>query len=116
MAADSYLDVSRASPEVGRQQEGQAFDDGIALMKVARNSPQDVGAAVESVRYMQSLWGFLIRDLNSPQNDLSDELKANLISIGLWVLRECDLVLAGHTENWDTLIEINMTVREGLSK
>ncbi len=65
--------------------------------------------------YQQALWGILIRDLSDPANDLSDDLKANLISIGLWVMRETDAIVAGKSQNWRGLIDINRTIREGLA-
>lgn len=113
MPTSSYADVSEGSCALGRQRECEAFDQGIALMRAARGA--DFAAQREAARFMQTLWGYLIRDLAHPANDLSDELKANLISIGLWVLRETDAIVSGAKMEWDALIEINTTVREGLA-
>lgn len=115
MPASIYADVEGASSSAGREREREAFEKAIAAMRAARDAADDFSARREAVRSVQSLWGFLVKDLSSPANDLSEELKANLISIGLWVLRESDAIIAGRKSDWTPLIEINETVREGLS-
>lgn len=115
MRANAYEDVHDLSSDVLRERECLAFDQGLALLEAAKGAPGDREAAQRAVRHLQTLWGFLIRDLSNPANDLSDDLKTNLVSIGLWVMRETDAILAGTSDNWTALIEINTTVREGLS-
>lgn len=115
MKADTYVDVTQASSEVGRERERIAFDRAIALLEAARDAPaDDLGARREAVRIVQALWRFLIKDLTDPANDLSDELKGNLISIGLWSIKEADELIAGRSHDWDPLIDINRIVRKGL--
>lgn len=113
MPANHYADVSEASSFTGREREREAFDHGIALMRAAIGSDDE--RRLQAARFMQDLWRFLIRDLTDPTNDLSIELKANLISIGLWVIREIDAIVGGTKDGWVALIDINTTVREGLA-
>ncbi len=115
MQADTYAQMRQTAPGIARNQEREAFDAGIKLMEAAQGTANDSQQSIDAVRHMQRLWSFLIKDLSDPSNDLSDELKANLISIGLWVLKETDAILAGRGKNWPGLIDINRTVREGLS-
>ncbi|RAI00219.1 flagellar biosynthesis regulator FlhF [Acuticoccus sediminis] len=115
MTASIYADVTMGSSAVGREQECEAFDIGIALMEAARAEPDSFDRTRDAARHVQTLWGFLIKDLSQPANDLSEELKANLISIGLWVIRETDAILGGHKSDWTPVIDINRTVREGLA-
>ncbi|MBJ3778664.1 flagellar biosynthesis regulator FlaF [Acuticoccus mangrovi] len=115
MPVDTYQDVRLGASDVGREHERIAFDQGLALMEAAAATPAERTKRLEAARYMQTLWGFLIRDLSHPANDLSDGLKANLISIGLWVMRQTDKIIADESDDWDALIEINRTVREGLA-
>ena len=115
MPASSYADVTRGSSQLGREREREAFDHGLSLMEHANASPDEAKRSHDAARYMQQLWGFLIRDLANPGNDLSQELKGNLISIGLWVIRETDAIVAGRKTDWAPIIDINKTVREGLA-
>lgn len=115
MLALSYVDVCESSSETARENERRAFDKGLALLEAAASAPPQSRHGHEAVSYQQALWGILIRDLSDPANDLSDDLKANLISIGLWVMRETDAIIAGRSQNWRGLIDINRTIREGLA-
>ncbi|XWN32981.1 MAG: flagellar biosynthesis regulator FlaF [Devosia sp.] len=116
MQAETYVAMSEQSSSLSREREREAFDQGIALLEAAQSAPLGANVRLEATRYMQTLWGFLIRDLTDPRNDLSPELKANLVSIGLWIMKETDAIVAGQRENWAGLIEINRTVREGLKQ
>ncbi|MEM8551442.1 MAG: flagellar biosynthesis regulator FlaF [Pseudomonadota bacterium] len=115
MQAETYVLVRQTAPAFAREQEAEAFDVGIQLMEEARRAPPKSAKVVEAARHMQQLWSYLIKDLSHPTNELSTDLKANLISIGLWVMKETDKILAGTSDNWAGLIDINRTVRKGLS-
>lgn len=115
MQANAYEDVCFTSSSAMREREREAFDRGIALLEAAQNAPQDVAAMRAAADHMRTLWGFLIGDLTDPANDLPDELKANLVSIGIWVMRETDAILAGESTDWNAIIDINRSVREGLN-
>ena len=45
---------------------------------------------------------------------LPKELRANLISIGLWLLRETEDVRQGRTDNFEGLIEVSQIIRDGI--
>lgn len=115
MRADEYADVRQTAPSLAREQEVEAFETGIALMEAARDQPAQSAEAINAARYIQRLWRYLLKDVNDPANELSDELKANLVSIGLFVFKETDRILASDSSDWTGLIDINRTVREGLS-
>lgn len=115
MHPNTYADMCASASDNSRERERIAFDQGIALLEAAQGSPAEAKVRREATRYMQILWSFLIRDLSDPANDLSDELKQNLVAIGVWVIKEADAILAGRSENWAGLIDINRSIREGLS-
>ena len=48
--------------------------------------------AIEAVLFVRRLWGILIEDLARPENDLPQTLRADLISIGLWIMREAEQI------------------------
>jgi flagellar protein FlaF len=55
-----------------------------------------------------------ITDLNDPNNELPDQLRAGIISIGIWMNKEIDRVLGGQTNDLTPMIEINKIIRDGL--
>ena len=63
---------------------------------------------------MNRVWTSFIEDLGSPENELPMELRANLISIGLWLLREAEEVRQGRSENFEGLIEVSQIIRDGI--
>ena len=79
MTASIYADVSQGCSVLGREQECEAFDTGIALMQAAQADPGNFDRKRDAARHVQTLWGYLIKDLSRPANDLSDDLKGNLV-------------------------------------
>ena len=69
---------------------------------------------IDAIVFVQRLWTFLIKDLGNPDNGLPDNLKGQLISIGLWVMRESNRVVRGEQKSLEALIDINAMIQEGL--
>jgi flagellar protein FlaF len=55
-----------------------------------------------------------ITDLQDPNNELPDQLKAGIISIGIWMNKEIDRVRGGQTNDLTPMIEINQLICDGL--
>ena len=60
------------------------------------------------------LWTTIIDDLGSEENALPKELKAAIISVGIFVLKEIERIRQGESNDYDTLIEITRSIRDGL--
>jgi len=110
----SYAEVLEDSGSESRARERQALDHAIELLQRAAACGPRSPEAIEAVRYLQQLWGFFIQDLADPNNDLAEQLRADLISIGLWVIKESDHVINQRSENFADLIDVNVTIRDGL--
>jgi flagellar protein FlaF len=110
----SYAEVIEDSSAECRQREFELFERAIQLMKGAEGMPAQSQEMIEAIVYVQRLWTFLIKDLGHPDNGLPDKLKGQLISIGLWVMRESDRVVRGEQKSLVALIDINAMIQEGL--
>jgi flagellar protein FlaF len=55
-----------------------------------------------------------IDDLNDPSNELPAQLRAGIISIGVWMMKEIDRTRSGITNDLTPMIEINQLIRDGL--
>lgn len=110
----AYSEILEESPEVAREHERAAFDHVIGLMKRAQGSDASASDRAAAVRGLQDLWTLLIDDLSQSENALPETLRADLISIGLWVLRASDRILRGAADGFDGLIAVNTNVRDGL--
>ncbi len=69
---------------------------------------------MEALDFVGRLWNIFIQDLADPENDLPNVLKADVISIGLWIIKETALIRSGKSTNIGSLIEICATIRDGL--
>jgi flagellar protein FlaF len=110
----SYAEVVEESGEDSRAREGQALERSVELLRRAEESGSGTRESIEALLYCTRLWTMLIEDLGQPDNDLPVELRAGLISIGLWVIKEAERVRLGESSNFRGMIEIISIVREGL--
>ncbi len=60
------------------------------------------------------LWHALEEDLASPGNQLPDQLKAQIISVAIWVERHSKLAEQGDAKI-DALIQVNESIMKGLA-
>ena len=68
----------------------------------------------DAVAENRVLWSRLRTDLTDDNNQLPAELRANLLSIAMWVDRTCGVVLGGG-DGLPALIDVNQNILGGLS-
>jgi flagellar protein FlaF len=110
----SYADVQTDSLADAKDRERQLLDRSIELLVEARQAGVDTHQSIEAIHFMHRVWTTFIEDLGSPDNELPKELRANLISIGLWLLREGEAIRQGSSDNFDGLIEVSQIIRDGI--
>ncbi|MFZ2102394.1 MAG: flagellar biosynthesis regulator FlaF, partial [Oricola sp.] len=79
-----YAEIEEDSPGQARERERQLFDRSIELLEKAKEAGVNSFACVEAIHFTMRLWTMLLEDLASDDNALPKELRANLISIGVW--------------------------------
>lgn len=110
----SYAEILNDDQEESREREWLVLGRAIELLKMAQDKGANSAEAKEAAYYLHRLWSFFIEDLLSPQNGLPEEVRAALVSIGMYIVKEADRIQRGESENLAGLIEINTTVRNGL--
>ena len=110
----SYADVQTDSIADAKDRERQLLDRSIDLLMAARGAGTASQQSVEAIHFMHRVWTTFLEDLGNPENELPKELRANLISIGLWLLREGESVRQGASDNFDGLIEVSQIIRDGI--
>ncbi len=110
----SYAEVLQDSGLESRERERDLFERAICLLKDAEGHPAGSREMMEAISFVQRLWLALIKDLGHPDNGLPDQLKGQLISIGLWIMRESDRIVRGESASMAGLIDINSVIRDGL--
>ena len=109
-----YAEIEEDSPTDARDRERQLFDRSIELLTKAKDEGAKSFACVEAIHFTIRLWSMLLEDLASEDNALSKELRANLISIGIWILREADAIRKGESDNIAGLLDITQIIRGGV--
>ncbi len=67
------------------------------------------------MKYNQLLWSIIQADVSEDKNDLPEELKANLMSLSIFVDKQTSKGLTDPTEElFDSLISMNLNISEGL--
>jgi len=110
----SYEETLSDSSGRHRENERLALEQSVALLKSAERAGPQSREAVEAIFFLNRLWSFFLDDLAKPENGLPDELRASLISIGIWMLKEADAISKGNSRNFAGLIDISNVIAEGL--
>lgn len=114
MYQQRYAEVANDSASNARARERDALQIAVAKLALAKAHGPGTPQSFEATAYLRRLWSVFLMDLSHEDNALPDKLRASLISIGMWVRRESDLIDAGDSKNFDGLIEINQLIADGL--
>jgi flagellar biosynthesis activator protein FlaF len=110
----AYNEVIEDSCQTMRARERQAMDRVIAMLRAAQEKGPHSRERVDALFYLRRLWTIFLDDLKDPNNELPDQLRAGIISIGIWMNKEIDRVRGGQTNDLTPMIEINQLIRDGL--
>lgn len=110
----SYAEHISENPRECRDRERLALEHAIALLVKAEGAGQRSLDAMVALDFVSRLWNAFIQDLVDPENDLSEPLRADLISIGIWIIKETALIRSGESSNFRGVIEICEIIRDGL--
>lgn len=110
----SYVEVLDEAPQQRRQQEREALSNSIELLRLAEKAGPRTRETVDALLYLRNLWAFLLEDLGRSDNQLPESLRAELISIGIWLMKEGERVRKGESDDIKGLIEISEIISEGL--
>ena len=112
----AYDEIVSDSAGEARLHEREAILHTIAVMEDADRDPSSAAKRTDAVVAVTRLWTSLIADLASVQNQYPNELKARIISIGLFVLRHCEAARNDETKDFAAVIEISRMLEKGLAQ
>jgi flagellar protein FlaF len=110
----SYTEIMEDDVADAKSRERQALDRSIDLLKAARDAKDTHRASIEALFYTRRVWIRFIEDLRQPENELNTELRANLISIAIWILKECERIRRRQSDNFQGIIDVTTIIRDGL--
>ena len=115
MTLSSYDDVIEDSGPEMRAREQQALNHGIDLLTRLQSGALPPPEDAEALLYIRRLWAFFVQDLSSPRNGLPEKLRADLISVGFWIIKEADRIREERTSDVGELVAINTIIRDALA-
>jgi flagellar biosynthesis activator protein FlaF len=114
MYRQRYAEIASDSAKSAREKEREALEAAIAKLTVAKARGPLSAEAFEATAFVRRLWTIFIADLGNDDNGLAPDLRASLISIGIWIRREADLIDQGKSTNFDGVIDVNRIIADGL--
>ncbi len=110
----AYNEAVEESPATMRASELAAMERVIGMLRAAQEKGPDSRERIEALFYLRRLWTIFLDDLNDPSNELPAQMRAGIISIGLWMMKEIERVRSRVTDDLAPMIEINEIIRNGL--
>ena len=111
----SYAEIIDDSAEHGRSSEREALLLSIVAMEEADRDPSNPGKRANAIYAVSRLWATLLEDLASPQNGYPPELRAQIVSIGIFILRQCEHLRRDNARNFAVVTEICRIIEKGLA-
>ena len=85
-----------------------------SLIEAAASDPNDLKTRIDALDWNRRVWSALATDCSSETNSLPEATRASIISLSLFVSRHTSAVMR-REDDFDTLIEINKIIMQGLS-
>ena len=109
--AQRARDIDAAFPE---NAHAEIVDGRLILRKPPRSEIVEAAARIDALDWNRRLWSALATDCSDPNNSMNAALKAQIISISLFVSRHSSAIMRGD-DDFEALIDINKMVMQGLS-
>jgi flagellar protein FlaF len=114
MSIQAYQNAAKKT-EGPRQTEYRAFAAATrGLIDAASLPATEVGRRMEALALNRRLWSLLAADCSADGNQLSQPLRAQIISLSLFVDKHSSQVMRAGA-SFDVLIDINRTIMQGLA-
>lgn len=110
----SYAEILDEDPRKGRDADRLAITRSIELLEIAAGKGVPSREAIDALAFLTRLWTLFIEDLSKPDNALPETLRADIISVGLWLLREAEAIRLEKSRNLRGLIEVSGAIAKGL--
>src|SRR6185503_21031306 len=98
-----------------REVEAMAFTKAALMLEDAKKFTGNITEYSKALRFNHLLWTIIQADLTDPENQLPPEIKANVMSLSIFVDKQTTKALRSSAPNdLDVLININRNLAAGL--
>ena len=114
MSLKAYA-AATARAENPREAEYRLFSQVThALIEAQQADASDIAGRMKALDWNRRLWSTLATDCSNPDNAMDKGLRAQIISISLFVSRHSSAVMRGE-DGFEALIDINKMIMQGLA-
>lgn len=114
MSLQAYQRAAQQA-ESPRDAEYRLFGQVTRALLDAADMPEDaIVPRMDALDWNRRMWSALASDCSAPDNALAPPLRAQIISLSLWVSRHTSAVMR-REEEIEPLIDINRIIMQGLS-
>ncbi|MBS0469900.1 MAG: flagellar biosynthesis regulator FlaF [Proteobacteria bacterium] len=113
MTLKAYRDTQRVT-EDPRATEYRLFGQVTGALIEAKSRALNGGPLAEALDWNRTLWRTLAADCMDDRNALTEDVRAKIVSLSLWVAKYSKQVTR-EGASLDPLIEINRTIMQGLA-
>lgn len=85
-----------------------------ALLQASQADASDHATRIDALDWNRRVWSAMATDCSDPDNALAKSLRAQIISISLFVNAHSSAIMRGE-EDFEPLIDINRMIMQGLS-
>jgi flagellar protein FlaF len=110
----SYAEVIEDDEGEARGRERQALERSIGLMEIASMDGASSAERATAIVFTGKLWGVFLEDLAVPGNALPKALRAQIISIGIWIMRELERIRNDPDKGFADVVTVSKAIRDGL--
>lgn len=114
MVNNAYLDMLEDDQQDALSRETEIFSEAQSLIKHCMTDPADKIARVKAIHFNQRMWNVLIDDLADNENQHAAEFKAQLISVGIFVLKHLQEMRNSPDIGFGIIPDINTAIQNGL--
>jgi len=98
-----------------REVEAMAFTKAALLLEEAKQKTNSIEEYSKALRFNHLLWTIIQADLTEPENQLPNEIKANVMSLSIFVDKQTTKAMrSSNAADLDVLININRNLAAGL--
>ncbi len=114
MSRQQYAEVLEDDFGEARERERNALEQSIAIFHRAESQGASAQDRIEAILFANKLWSVMVEDLANPENSLPHQLRAQIVSIGIWVLRETEALRSDPARSFADIVAVSEAIRDGL--
>ncbi|MEM7069744.1 MAG: flagellar biosynthesis regulator FlaF [Pseudomonadota bacterium] len=114
MFIQAYEEVLSDEQGTVRESEREIISQTIESMQRCDAEPNDLLGRVKAIHFVREVWSYFLNDLASQENETPAELKASLISIGIFIMKHLEQMRNDKSVKFEPLVEISKSIEKGL--